>query len=216
MWTSGAIGIVISYFVGSIPFGYLAARLVKGIDIREHGSRNIGATNVGRVLGVRYFVLVFLLDFAKGLVPTMLMARAVGQTAWGAASPAPATVFCGLAAICGHIWPIYLRFKGGKAVATTLGVFFWLVPKAFLAGVIAFAVLLAAFRYVSVGSMAAAVVMVAVELLTEPDPWGAGLSLTVVCALVAALILLRHRTNIQRLLAGTENRLGRKKETPTP
>lgn len=207
-------GVVASYLVGSIPFGYLVAKVVKGIDIREHGSKSIGATNVGRVLGMRYFVLVFLLDFGKGLVPTMLMARLVGQTSWGASSPAPATVLCGLAAICGHIWPIYLRLKGGKAVATTLGVFFWLVPEAFLAAVLAFVLLVAIFRYVSVGSMAAAIVMVIVELCTEPEPWGEGLPLTVMCFLVAALIIVRHRANIQRLLAGTENRVGRKKEPP--
>ncbi|HHT9153312.1 MAG TPA: glycerol-3-phosphate acyltransferase, partial [Candidatus Hypogeohydataceae bacterium YC40] len=115
-----------SYLVGSIPFAYLVARWAVGIDITQYGSGNVGATNVARAVGWRYGSLVFLMDMLKGLVPVYLASRYVGVTVH------PLAILCGLGAILGHVFPVYLRFQGGKAAATSFGVFIWLAPKALL------------------------------------------------------------------------------------
>ncbi|MBM4047329.1 MAG: glycerol-3-phosphate 1-O-acyltransferase PlsY [Planctomycetes bacterium] len=201
------IGVIASYFIGAIPFGYVVVKAIKGVDVREYGSKNIGATNAARVLGWPFFIVVFSLDFAKGFVPCLLIARHVGQPSWGTPSPHVVTILCGLFAICGHIWPIYMGFKGGKAVAAAAGVFFWIAPKAAGVALAAFAIVFLTFRYVSLGSICASAALIAAAVWFEPNRTGKGLPLLVFCALVALLVIVRHKTNIQRLLAGTESRV---------
>ncbi len=204
-----------SYFIGSIPFGLLVGKS-RGVDIRQQGSRNIGASNAGRVLGRRFFFLVFLLDMCKSLVP-MLIASFVAlrvpdidrstllYLAW---------VSVGVAAMVGHVFPIYLGFKGGKGVATGAGVLLGLYPYFTLTGLIAigvFIVVVLITRYISLASIIASfafpIVYLIFGLSRDWDVFGSQLPLLIVGVLLSTLILLRHRENIRRLLAGTENKI---------
>lgn len=201
----------ISYLIGAVPFGYLIARS-RGVDIFQHGSGNIGATNVGRVLGRRYGILVFLLDFAKGAVPTALAVTCASQL-HEALRPAAAGVGAGLAAFLGHCFPIYLRFRGGKGVATATGVVAVLLPgPAFLAFLVWLATL-AATRFMVLASLLAAYVLLVARLLLVAEPFSEeNRILTGFCVLASLLITLRHRANLVRLWHGNENQL---KDTPT-
>lgn len=181
-----------AYLLGSIPTGLLLGKLY-GIDVRKEGSGNIGATNLYRTVGRRVGILTLIGDCIKGLAP-VLAARQLGlspdQVAW-----------VGLAAFCGHVFSVFLRFKGGKGVATALGVFLALSPSAVAIAVALFAALMLLWRYVSLGSVAAAAVMpLAVALL------GGGRTLILVTLLIALIVIGRHHENIRRLLSGTENR----------
>lgn len=192
-----------AYFIGAVPFAYIVAKLVGGVDIRTVGSGNVGATNVGRTLGRKWGILVFFLDGLKGFLPTF--------AAWGlypkATGLPPVVALTGLAAIAGHNWPVYLRFKGGKGMATSAGVFLAIFPAGvgIAFGVWAAVVLLT--RYVSVASICAAMALLMAALL-QPDPYGAGRYLTAFSALAAVLAIVRHRSNIGRLLRGEENKVG--------
>lgn len=195
-----------SYLVGAIPASYLAARLVAGIDLREHGSRNLGATNLYRVLGWRYAVPVGLFDIAKGAVPVLLFAPRVSSSELFALG-------CGVLAVVGHVFSVFVRFRGGKGVATAAGVMLGLTPTALGVAALVWAVLVYLTGYVSVGSIvAAAVFPVAVVLLERPERpeilW--------VDAAVSAAIIWLHRANIRRLLKGTESRFGRRAAAPPP
>ncbi|MHC4592829.1 MAG: glycerol-3-phosphate 1-O-acyltransferase PlsY [Planctomycetota bacterium] len=196
---------VVAYLYGSVPFGFLAAKLLKGVDIRQTGSGNIGATNAARVLGFKFFPLIFLLDVSKGLVPTLAVRLLVPE---GAYSPHPLVVVTGLAAILGHVFPVYLGFKGGKAVATSTGVFLVLAPWAVLIGAGVWGVVFALWRYVSLASSCAAIALPASVWLTHPDPLGSGRFLVAFATLGGLLVILRHHANIRRLLAGTEHKIG--------
>jgi len=200
---------LLAYLVGGVPFGYLVARW-RGVDILRQGSGNIGATNVGRILGRRFGILVFCLDFAKGALPvvaTQRLAAALGET------PQVLGAVAGLAAFLGHLFPVYLRFRGGKGVATGAGVVAVLVPIPTALALLTWVAAVCATRYVSVASLAAAVVLCVGRLVLIPTPLaGENLIITVVCLLAAALVFERHRANIGRLLRGEENRL---KETLT-
>jgi acyl-phosphate glycerol 3-phosphate acyltransferase len=194
-----------SYLLGSVPFGYLVAR-ARGVDILRRGSGNIGATNVGRVLGRRFGMLVFALDFAKGALP-VLAARALGPAAaegW----PADAVpVAAGVAAFLGHLFPAWLRFRGGKGVATAAGVVAVLLPLPFLAAFLAWLTLFVSTRIMSLASILAAVLLCVLRLSLTPDPWSpAHAVVSGFCLLTAGLVIARHHANIRRLLAGTENR----------
>lgn len=195
--------LVASYLVGAIPTSYLAGRLFRGIDLREHGSRNLGATNLYRVLGWRFAVPVGLLDAAKGLVPVLVFAPRVSTSELFA-------LVCGLLAVAGHVFSVFVGFKGGKGVATAAGVMLGLTPAAL--GVVAavWATLVFLTGYVSVGSIAAAAVFPLAVYLIEPPARPAMLWLDVA---VAAAIIWLHRGNIQRLVHGTENRFGRRAAT---
>jgi glycerol-3-phosphate acyltransferase PlsY len=199
------------YLVGAIPFGYLIAR-ARGVDIFQAGSGNIGATNVGRVLGRRFGILVLLLDFAKGAGP-VLAARQLSLH-WDTELPADALpVVAGLAAFLGHLFPVYLGFHGGKGVATGAGVVAVLVSLPALAALLTWIAVVCATRTVSLASLAAAAALCVFQvLIAVSDPGGADVIITVFCLVAAGLVVARHRANIGRLLHGTENRL---KETPT-
>lgn len=200
-----AVVILAAYLLGAIPFGYLVAR-VHGIDIFQHGSGNVGATNVGRVLGWRYGVLVFLLDFAKGAGPTALALALPDRADMLPADALP--VAAGLAAFLGHLFPVYLGFRGGKGVATGAGVVAVLLPLPALGALFTWLGVLCLSRYVSLASLAAAGFLGLARLALTPDPFApANALLTGFCLLTSALVLLRHRSNVSRLLHGTENRL---------
>ncbi len=191
--------LVISYVLGSIPFGYVIFKLFRGDDIRTLGSGNIGATNVGRFLGKKGWAATFLLDAGKGLLAVVLAQRLTGDPAWGA--------FAGVLAIAGHNYSVFLKFRGGRGVATALGVFTAIAPWAVLPSIALFMVMVLAFRYVSLGSITAAGTFPFFTYLFNYP-------LLVVVGAIAggALIIGKHNSNIRRLLAGTENRIGRTRE----
>jgi acyl-phosphate glycerol 3-phosphate acyltransferase len=191
------------YLVGAIPFGYLVGRW-RGVNIFQQGSGNIGATNVGRVLGRRFGILVFLLDFAKGALPVLAALRLAAVTETSV-PPEALGAAAGLAAFLGHLFPVYLRFRGGKGVATGAGVIAVLVPGPALAAILCWVGVVCASRYVSLASLAGAATLAGFRLLT-PEPFGpANLIVTVFCMVAAALVFLRHQSNLARLLRGKEN-----------
>jgi acyl-phosphate glycerol 3-phosphate acyltransferase len=200
--------ILTAYLVGAVPFGYLIARL-RGVDILQQGSGNIGATNVGRVLGRRFGLLVFGLDFAKGALPAALAGHLPHPSSlmpsWdGEALP----VLAGLAAFVGHMYPVYLRFHGGKGVATGTGVVAVLLPGPALGALLVWLGVFCATRYVSVASMTAATTLCFFRLTWTEQPFDPGHRiLTLFCFLAMCLVVLRHRANIARLLHGSENRI---------
>ena len=197
---------VAAYLYGSVPFGFLMARRLKGVDIREVGSGNVGATNAARVLGWRCFPAVFLLDFSKGLLPTLAAVRLAGGA--GAYDPHPLAVAAGLAAVLGHVFSVYLRFKGGKAVATGAGVFAVVAPWSLLVAALAWMAAFALWRYVSLASICAAGALAASAWAIYGDPLGGGLFRTALATLAALMVIALHRGNIKRLLAGAERRVG--------
>jgi acyl-phosphate glycerol 3-phosphate acyltransferase len=202
-----ALVLLAAYLVGAIPVGWLVARS-RGVDIFHTGSGNLGATNVGRVLGRKYGLLVFALDFAKGAVP-VLVAGSLPSAVRDAVGP-PDTLRFGaaLAAFLGHMFPVYLGFRGGKGVATGAGTVFVLVPGPAALAILMWAAVVGASRIVSLGSIAAAGTLCVARLLSVPDPFGREhLAVTVYCLLGAALAVAKHRANLRRLWAGTENRL---------
>jgi len=209
---STTVACIVSYLLGSIPFGLLAGKL-SGIDIREHGSGNIGATNVFRTLGKGRGIAVFLLDVLKGLVPVALAAKA-GQLLAGsslsqfATFPILSLILIGLCAILGHNFPLWLGFKGGKGVATSAGVLLGILPGATAIAAGIWLIVFLVTRYVSLASIAAAIVLPTITLLRcLSHGWGQqSLLLMIFTLLVGALGILRHRENIGRLLSGTENK----------
>jgi glycerol-3-phosphate acyltransferase PlsY len=202
---AAALWLLASYLVGAIPTSYLVSRLVAGIDLRKHGSGNLGATNLYRVLGWRYAVPVALFDMAKGAVPVLYFAPHVSDSQLFA-------LLCGVAAILGHVFSIFVRFNGGKGVATAAGVMLGLTPLALGIAAAVWVVLVLLTGYVSLGSiMAAAVFPLAVYLLDHPSQT----ELLWIDVAVAAGVILLHRRNIQRLLRGTEHRFGRSATSTT-
>jgi len=190
------------YLLGSIPFGYLVVRVTKGKDVRAAGSGNIGATNVNRVAGAGAGIVTLLLDVAKGYAAVWLAQRVSGgEVAWMAAA--------GLGAVVGHLFPVWLRFRGGKGVATAVGVFVPLCWMAVAAAAVVWLVVVSIWRYVSLASVvAAAVLPVCTYLLYVPGTHHAPpVSVSLATALVSILIIVKHRENVRRLLAGSENRL---------
>src|SRR2546422_2326471 len=195
--------IFLGYLIGSVPVALLLARHISAADLRQIGSGNLGATNVLRTSGVRAGILVAALDIAKGAASVLLAIRLSPD----AAAPAAA----GLAAIIGHVHPVWLRFRGGKGVATACGVFLVLAPLAVLPAVMVFVLTVWATKYVSLGSVLASLVLPAIAYATgSPAP-----AVIVACA-AAALILFRHHSNFMRLLAGTERRLGGREASTAP
>jgi len=213
-----AILVPAAYIAGSIPFGLIVG-LSKGVDPRQAGSGNIGATNVGRLLGAKYFAIVFLLDMLKGLVPTFVAGWVLSRQAtnsltyWMWLSVA-------FSAIIGHMFSVFLGFKGGKGVATSLGVVLGVWPFYTLAGVVgglAWAVLFWRTRIVSIASISAALLFpiayIVIGLMVGWPIFGVQWPLLVFACFVAVMIVFKHRANIARLRAGTENRLARAEPT---
>lgn len=207
--------ILIAYLVGSIPFGLLLGRL-RGVDLRAHGSGNIGATNAGRVLGRKWGLLCFMLDVLKGAVPVLCAGIWSGAISDPALSDRAETLWVSvaIAAILGHVFPIWLRFRGGKGVATSLGALLALYPIVTLPAAGALAVWLACVgvtRMVGVSSVAAAAALPLLVWLTSLTPvWEerAVRPALVLTALLAALVIWRHRGNLARALRGEEPRIG--------
>lgn len=205
-----------SYLIGSVPFGYLAGRIFKGVDIREHGSRSIGATNAARVLGRHFFPIVLALDAGKGLV-CCLGGLLLSHALWGAPEPDLA-LFAGVGALLGHFFSVFLKFKGGKGVATGLGVVLvlsrmpesWLPLAAFCAlGV--FVIVLLLTRMMSAGSILAGISLPVfyagwLRDAAFEQPW---LARFVFFCLIAVFVLVKHRSNIGRILKGKESRIGK-------
>lgn len=191
---------IIGYLLGSIPFGFVLVKLFRGEDVRSTGSGNIGATNVARTGSKRLAIATLALDALKGAV-AVLAARALAPAG---ISPLPYMSIAALAAVLGHLFPVWLKFKGGKGVATALGVFLVLFPQAVMVSLAIFIITVLATRYVSLGSILAAIAFpVAAYFLGSPD-WQ---TLLPACA-IALLIVLKHHANIARLLSGTEHRFG--------
>ena len=197
----GLLSLLLGYLLGSIPSGYLAGRWCKGIDLRELGSGSTGATNVLRQVGKGPALVVFVIDVAKGAIAVLLASSLME----GAPLSDWLQVLAGLAALAGHIWPVWLGFKGGKAVATGLGLFLGLAWPVGLACFGIFLTTLSVFRIVSLSSVVAAI---SLPLLMAAGTDGTA---KLVVALVAmALVVWRHRSNLQRIKAGTEPKIGQK------
>ncbi|MCB4407396.1 glycerol-3-phosphate 1-O-acyltransferase PlsY [Synechococcus sp. MU1642] len=189
--------LAIGYLLGAIPSGYLAGRLLKGIDLRDCGSGSTGATNVLRNVGKGPALVVFLIDVGKGVL-AVLLAKSVGLNDW-------LQVLAGLSALAGHIWPVWLDWKGGKAVATGLGMFLGLAWPVGLACFGLFMAVISIFRIVSLSSVVAAIGLPLLMLLS-----GGSSAYLVVSLMASLMVLWRHRSNIERLLAGTEPKIGEK------
>lgn len=188
------IAAVLAYFIGAIPFGYLLVRAKTGEDVRLKGSGNIGATNVLRTTGRAAAVATLILDIGKGVLAVWLAGKLTDQ------SPA-AMSLSALAVMAGHAYPVFLKFRGGKAVASFIGAFLLLTPLPLLAALLLFVVVVAATRHISLGSMVAAGSLPLAVYLIEHPP-----AAVLVASLIAAIfIIYRHSGNIQRLRAGTEN-----------
>ncbi len=200
-----------SYLLGSIPFGYLAGRLV-GIDIRKVGSGNVGATNVVRVLGKKFGYPVFALDVLKGFGAVMIsMLIAPGRPPeWN--SPEIFGILAAMSSVLGHMYPPWLKFNGGKGVATSAGALLALTPVATLIGIAVWIIVFWLTRYVSLASVVATVALPIVILMIGSPDQNSGKLLVYSSVCVAALVIWRHRSNLSRLLRGTEPRFTRKRE----
>ena len=197
MLLSSLLLLALGYLLGSMPNGYLAGRWLKGIDLRQCGSGSTGATNVLRNVGKAPALVVFLLDVGKGAL-AVLLAKSFGLNDW-------VQVLAGLAALAGHIWPVWLGWKGGKAVATGLGMFLGLAWPVGLACFGLFMAVISISRIVSLSSVVAAIGLPVLMVLAGAN--GASISVSVVASV---MVLWRHRSNIERLIAGTEPRIGAK------
>ncbi len=198
--TTAAVLVAVAYLIGSVPVGLLIAKLAFGVDLRATGSGNIGATNVGRTLGAKWGVACLAIDLLKGVVATLLPIAFAWPAGWRDA----VMVACGGAAVVGHVFPIWLGFRGGKGVATGAGVAIVLAWQAALAAAITFGIVFLAKRIVSLSSIAAAIVYAIVVLvLSQPmtrEKW----PLIAFAVAIPALIVFRHRDNIARLVRGEE------------
>ncbi len=209
MTAAGPFAVLLAYVLGSVPFSYLIVRIHRGLDVRTIGSRSAGATNVLRASGGWAALAALLLDVAKGAA-AVLVADSLDVGIWWCAAAA-------VAAVAGHVFPLFLAFRGGKGVATAAGVLALLVPWAGLGALAVFILLAAWTRYVSLGSISAAAslpLLVGSRWLGgafgEPDGLDHGPALLAAVSAIAVLVIVRHRANLVRLRAGTESRLGRK------
>lgn len=203
----------VSYLIGSIPTGYIIGKC-KGLDIREHGSGNIGATNVTRVIGKWWGKFCFLGDFLKGALPvvatSLLVKNGFLKDTWGILPSLAAFVTVG-----GHVWPIYLKFKGGKGISTAAGAVLALNPPTLLGAGLLWVILFLIFRYVSLASIFAALSLpVFAYGMLRYKVWQSSKAEMILFGLLALLAVLRHVSNIKRLLNGTESKFERKKKTP--
>lgn len=197
--------VVASYFLGSIPTAYVVGKLVKGIDIRQHGSGNVGASNAFRVIGKKWGSTILFIDILKGFIPSYFFPMFFQDN-----FKILGLIF-GIAAIAGHNWTIFLKFKGGKGVATTAGVFLGILPKAVLVAALVWVLIVALTNYIAVGSMVAGFSLVALIAVFYRDiPEFPFLFITSI--LLACLVVFMHRSNIDRLRKGTENKVFKRKK----
>lgn len=201
---TAVVYILLSYLTGAIPFGLLVSRS-SGIDIRTKGSKNIGATNVSRLLGKKMGAITLVLDVCKGCIPMLLVSFLVSDMEQGNLIVA----LCGAASVVGHMFPVYLGFKGGKGVATGLGVFLFLAPLAVLGCLLVFLATVFLSGFVSLGSLLASAAVIPLLWLLDAPAWKIYLAL-----FVAVLIWIKHHQNISRLLTGTEKSWKMKSEEP--
>ena len=204
---------LIAFVVGGIPFGYLVGRAILKDDIRNHGSGNIGATNVARVIGWKWGSLVLVLDAIKGLLPT-LSAKLFIASKFSADAAQTATILAGITAILGHMYPIWLKLRGGKGVATALGVVLVISPVASLVALILFLIVVGATKIVAAASIVAATgfAITQLVLLGSHALEVVKLPLTLFSVIVPALIVWKHRSNIGRIIRGEENRIGKRSQ----
>lgn len=217
-WLTLGVILLLAYLAGATPFGYLAGRW-RGLDIRQHGSGNIGATNVIRVLGKGIGIPVFILDLLKGWLPV------VGAVWWVSQAPAftphpllqqLTPVLAGLAAVAGHMAPVWLGFKGGKGVATSAGIMIGLAPWPLLVALVTWIVARQIWRYVSLASILAGWALL---LAVIGQSWWRGSfngPLLGLCLVLTALVTVRHRSNLRRIAEGTEPKVGRKTAPASP
>ncbi|MEW5702775.1 MAG: glycerol-3-phosphate 1-O-acyltransferase PlsY [Candidatus Zixiibacteriota bacterium] len=208
-----ALAILLSYLAGSIPAAVWIGRMVRGIDIRQHGSGNAGATNAARVLGVPWGILVGVIDVFKGFAPVFWLGPMAA--AGSGLGTAETRLILGIAAIVGHLYPIFAAFRGGKGVLTALGVFAALLPLEAAIATGVWVIVFALTRIVSVGSLVAVTAFVGAVLIRRfvlhvPIPN----ALVVAALLVAALVFFTHRSNLRRLRHGDEARFGRRQDGP--
>jgi acyl phosphate:glycerol-3-phosphate acyltransferase len=192
--------ILAAYLLGSIPTSYLFGRS-RGIDLRQHGSRNIGATNALRVLGTKIGIITMIIDIAKGFFAVYVSKLILPEI------PVLYLIFIGLAAVIGHIFTIFLKFKGGKGVATSAGVFLALAPAASLIAVAVFIITVAMSKYVSLGSILAAAALFIYELVINLSNSFQNYEILIFTSVIFMFILIKHRSNINRILKGEENKL---------
>lgn len=192
----------IAYLLGAVPFGFLVAR-ARGIDIRTVGSGNIGATNVLRSVGKSWGILTLLLDALKGLIPAAVF-PVLARIYFGVETDEIMRVACGCTAVIGHNCPVYLKFKGGKGIATTAGALIGIAPLALLCGIATFALVFGISRMVALGSITAATIIPIAAWLLYRDQ---GRLIPIVLTVLGLLAIWRHRPNIRRMLSGTENRI---------
>jgi glycerol-3-phosphate acyltransferase PlsY len=190
------LGIIIAYLIGAIPTSYIFGRILKGVDLRQHGSGNLGATNVYRVVGRLPGSAVLLIDISKGLLAVTIIPALFQLDETG-------SLLLGLSAVCGHIWTVYLKFKGGKGVATALGVLLGLKPPLVLVAVVVWALTVLITRYVSLGSILASITIPIVVAFY--GNWG--LEYAIFTIVLCIILVLRHHPNIKRLIKGEEKRL---------
>ena len=206
MWLTALL--IIAYLIGSIPTSIIAGKLLRGIDIRDYGSRNPGATNTFRVLGKKIGITVGLIDIFKGFFCVFFLPRLVPSE-----SLVPEDVrhmMAGFAAIAGHIWTVFAGFKGGKGVGTSFGVFLGLTPLPSLITLTVWCILTFGTGYVSLGSIAGAVVLPAAVIIDGLVRDSLSLPICITAAIIGLIIIVRHRTNISKLLRGEENRFGKR------
>lgn len=196
------LAIILSYLIGSIPSGYIAGKL-KGIDIREHGSGNIGFTNVLRVLGILPGVIVLLADVGKAVIAVLAVSQ-LGRLQPGAMAPyLPA--LCGGTVLLGNVWTIFLKFRGGKGVATSLGIFLSISPIAGLISLAVWIIVVVITRYVSLGSILLCISFCITVFITNGEYiWG----IRILALVVTVIVIYRHKGNIQRLISGEERKFG--------
>lgn len=203
-WVFATIALAASYLAGAIPFAFIVTKAVKGVDVRTVGSGNVGATNASRVLGRKWFMVVFTLDFAKGAAAVLLFALLPG---FEGDDLTRMRMACGFTSIVGHVFPVFLGFRGGKGVATGAGVLTALAPVPALCAFGAFGVTLLFSRWVSLASVVACAVL-------GPIAWAYGTpgEIVVFCTCVGALVILLHKKNLARIAAGTEPKVFQKKD----
>jgi acyl-phosphate glycerol 3-phosphate acyltransferase len=210
--------LVAAYLIGSIPFSFLVVKMAAGADIRHHGSRNVGATNVARTFGKMPGLIALALDITKGYAAVALAGWIVGRADWPLVTDGAHTSalyatslwvsLAALIAVLAHMFPVWLRFHGGKGVATATGAFLALNPLAIAAGVLVFLIVILATRFVSLASiLSASSIPISLRFLVHAPFWT-----IVVSAVIAIAIILKHHSNIARLTQGTERRMGERKE----